>query len=279
MKVLRFCLSAIASICVITSCQDSNKEAKAYLENIHRLYNAQEYDSAKQKIDSIQILYPKAFEQIKEGLALLQDVRKAQDSKQIAYCDSIIAILTVKTDSIKQGFILEKNKEYQETGRFVPKHLSSTSLSGNFLRSGVDEDGLLYIESVYTGSQLHNMIKVQTKDGVFTETLPVDDDGLNFRFNNLGRQYEVIKFSKEDENGLAKFISANADKPLTVVLKGKNSLTYPLSNLSKRAISDSYQLSLLMSEIDSLKNIKEISLIRIEYLNRKQQSDSIQTNE
>lgn len=279
MKALRICLLAIIGICFITSCQESNKEAKAYLQNIRELYASKQYNLAKQKIDSIQILYPKAFEEIKEGLALLQDVRRAQDSEQIAFCDSMVAVLTVKTDSIKQGFILEKNKEYQETGRFVPKYLPSTSLSGNFLRSGVDEEGGLYIESVYIGSQFHNMVKVQTKDGIFAETLAVDDDGLNFRFNNLGKQYEVIKFSKNDENGLAKFIYANNDKPLTVTLKGKNSLTYPLSNLSKKAISDSYQLSLLISQIDSLTNVKEISLARIEYLNQKQQTDSIQVSE
>lgn len=263
-------LSIIASTFIAFSCGDSNKGAKDYLLNIRNLYKAGEYDAAKVKIDSIQVLFPKAFAEIKEGMVLLQDVRKAQDKKQVAYCDSLVDILAFKIDSMKQNFTLDKNKDYEEMGRFIPKALPSTFLNTNLLRSGVSEDGQLYIESVYIGSQFHNMVRIQTKDGTFVETLAVNDDGLNFRFNNLGKQYEVIKFTKTDENGIAKFIYANADKPLTVVLKGKNTLSYPLSVNSKKAIAESLQLSTLMLEADSLEDVKKLSLARIEYLNRKQ---------
>jgi len=278
MKAMKIYLSVIVCLIVMASCRDSHKEAKEYLQDIHNLYNAGKYDLAKQRIDSIQVLYPKAFDQIREGLALLQDVRKAQDKNQITFCDSALAVLTVKIDSVKQNFSFEKDKEYEEYGRFVPKYFPAKSLSGTLLRSGVGEDGYIYIESVYLGSQYHNMLRIQTKDGTFAETLPVDDDGMNFRFSNLGKQYEIIKFSRADENGLSRFIYANADKPLTVTLKGKNTYSYTLTNNSKRAISDSYQLSLLMLQADSLKNVKEVSLARLEYLNRKQQPDSISGN-
>jgi len=271
MKKRNVWLLLMACMFVVFSCGESNKEAKEYLLQIRGLYDSGEYDEAKSKIDSIQVLYPKAFEQIKEGMALLQDVRIAQDTKQIAYCDSLIKVLQTKIDSVKHNFVFEKNKDYEETGRFIPKVLPGTSLSSTMLRSGVAEDGGLYIESVYIGGQYHNMVRVQTKDGEYAETLAVEDDGLNFRFNNLGKQYEVIKFSKSDENGLSKFIYACADKPLTVVLKGKNTFTYPLSVNSKKSISESYQLSVFMQQADSLSNVKEVSQARIEYLNRKQQ--------
>lgn len=273
MKKKHLWLSMIACISITFACGESDKEAKQYLLSIRNLYEAGEYDAAKTKIDSIQILYPKAFSQIKEGLVLLQDVRKAQDTKQIIYCDSLINILGQKIDSVKQNFTLDKNKNYEEIGRFIPKALPTNNLASNHLRSGVTEEGQLYIESVYTGSQYHNMARIQAKDGTYVETLAVNDDGLNFRFNDLGKHYEIIKFSGTDENNVAKFIYANADKPLTVVLKGKNTISYPLSVNSKKSISESLQLSAFMHESDSLKNVKEVSAARIEYLSRKKQGE------
>ncbi|MFR9165478.1 MAG: hypothetical protein ACLVKO_04315 [Dysgonomonas sp.] len=279
MKTFIFTILIIPIICFASACSDNNKEAKAYLENIRKIYSAGDYETAKQKIDSIQILFPKAFDQIKEGMALLQDVRKAQDEKQVAYCDSVINALQPRIDSVKQAlFSYERNKEYEESGRFRPKGTSSSVLNQTTLRSGVEEDGTLFLESVFVGgNQFHNKIKVSTKDGGFAETLAVNDDGFNFRFSNMGKQYEVIKFIRENENSVARFIYANSDKPLTVSLEGKNRMTFGLSNAAKKAISDSYQLSVIMLQADSLRNVKDIAQKKIEYLNNRQQKNVTDT--
>ena len=250
----------------IISCSEDNKEAKKYVENIRNLYQNGDYKTAKHKIDSIQILYPKAFAEIKEGLALLQDVRRAEDIKQIAFCDSTMLVLQMKTDSVKQAFIYDRNLDYEETGKYLPKATSAQILSGTILRSGVNEDGKIYLESVYIGGQSHNMVRVSTKDGLFAETLVAEGDGVNYRFNDLGKQYEVLRFDKSDENGVARFVAAFADKPINVTLKGKNTMSYPLSNIAKKSISDSYRLSDLMLSMDSLKSVKEVSTARIKYL-------------
>lgn len=261
-----------------SACSKSNKEAENYLQDIQSLYQEGNYELAKQKIDSIQILYPKAFDQIKEGMALLQDVRRAQDSRQVAYCDSSITILSSRIDSLKQSFVYERDKEYEEMGRFLPKPTSGKILTSTMLRSGVNEDGSLYIESVYIGGQYHNKVYVADKDGSYAETLEVSDDGLNFRFNDMGKQYEVIKFGKSDENGVAKFIYACMDKPLTVTLKGKNSTSYLLSAMVKKSIADAYQLSTTMLEMDSLNNVKEIAQKRLEYLDIQKEKKEQQDN-
>lgn len=268
MKAINTFVCSVLCIFILSACGDSNKEAKDYLQNIRSLYEAGDYDSAKQKIDSLQTLFPKSFDQIREGLALLQEVRLAQDAKQLAYCDSTLNVLQSKTDSLKQYFTVEQNKTYEENARFIPKGTPAT-LSGTTLRTGVNADGSMYIESIYIGSQYHNQVKVTTKSGTFAETLPVTEDGLNFRFTDLGKQYEVIKFAKQDDNGVAKFIYVNADEPLTVTLKGKNTTNYSLSKQAKTGISNSFQLSALILQADSLRDIKIVVEKRIEYVNSK----------
>lgn len=275
MKTRNKIIYSVLLLFILSACGDSNKEAKDYLQNIRSLYEAGDYDNAKQKIDSLQILFPKSFDQIREGLALLQEVRKTQDTKQLAYCDSTLNVLQSKIDSVKQYFTIEQNKTYEESVRFVPKGTPAT-LSATTLRAGVNADGSMYIESVYIGSQYHSQVKVATKSGTFAETLPVTEDGLNFRFTDLGKQYEVIKFAKQDDGGVAKFIFANGNEPLTVSLKGKNTTSYVLSKPAKTGISNSFQLSSFMLQADSLRDIKIVVEKRIEYINSKMATESQQ---
>ncbi len=222
-------------------------------------------------IDSIEVLYPKSFDQIKDGMDLLQEIRLSQNQQQIQFCDSVISIMEPKIDSLKAYFIYDIDKEYQETGRYLPKGQSSKTLLGStMLRSGVAENGILFIESVYVGgTKYHDRIKISTKDGFFAETLPVISEGLNFRFTDSGKQYEVIKFTGTDENGIAKFIKMYAEKPLTVTLSGKNTTSFALSNTSKKEIIESYQLSTWILELDSIKSVKEKSEYLIDHLQRK----------
>ncbi|NDW19196.1 hypothetical protein D0T53_09755 [Dysgonomonas sp. 216] len=260
----------------IVACGEKNKEAKLYLEDIKSLYENEEYELAKQKIDSIQKLYPKAFDEIKASLALLQDVRKAQNIKQIAYCDSVVNVLQSRIDSIKQLFTYDINKEYQESGRFLPKTMPSKILSATTLRAGVKENGQLFIESVFVGNnKYHEAVKVSLKDGSYTETLPVNEDGLNFRFTDAGKNYEVITFTGKDENGIARFIYTFADKPLNVTLTGKSTTSFALSGTAKKAISDTYLLSDWMLCVDSLKSVKEKAELLIKYIDEKKNASAL----
>jgi hypothetical protein len=110
---------------------------------------------------------------------------------------------------------------------------------------------------------------VRTKDGFFVETQQVDDDGLNFRFSNDGKRYEIVKFSDADENGLARFVYICSNVPMTVTLKGKNAIAFPLPEAARKGIADSYLLSVWMQQTDSLKALKEKSELLIKYLKEK----------
>lgn len=271
MKKSIYVIILFLTILTAVSCGDKrNQQAIRYLDNIRVSYEQGRYDIALQQIDSIQILFPKAFQEIKDGLALKQEVRRASDQKQITLCDSLIVTYQPKIDSIKKLFTYRKEKD-DDYGVYIPKTVSGNTPTSTMLRSGVNDNGSMYIESVYIGEQIHNTIRISTKDDKFAESLSIEGDGFVFRFSHMGKQYEIIQATSVHDNGLAHFI-AYADAPLTVTLKGKNTTSFPLANIQKKAITDSYQLSKLMLQQDSLATAKDKAQMRIKYLDAKRDS-------
>lgn len=254
----------------LLACSSDDDSAQSHLDAARKYYKKKEFTLATQEIDSIKILYPRAIEQRKAGLALLDSVRRGENADIIYTCDSLVKLFEPKVEDTKKMFVYQRNKQYQEAGNYIPREQASDYITSTSLRSGVSESGQLYIESVFIGTQRHNKLKVSLKDGTFTETLPVTDDGLNYRFSNMGKGYEVIRFAGADENGVGKFISSNSDKYLTATIGGgTGSYTYTLSQIVKSAISKSYQLSVMMIQLDSLKTEKEKAEFRIYNLDNK----------
>ncbi len=266
----------ILSALIFSACGKKDDGAALRLNAARQLYAEKQYELAKQEIDSLKTLYPKSYKEIREGLAFLDTIRRGENTQIITECDSLISEFDPQVEKFKSEFSLQRDKRYQDTGYFIPKEsLSGGVISGTTLRSGIGEDGELYIESVFVGGkQKHNKIKVSAQDGTFAESAAVNDDGLNYRFSNMGKEYEVIRFSGSNDNGIAKFIFSNAQKPLTATLIGQGKYSYQLPSSIKSAISKSYQLSSMMLQLDSLKTAKEKAEFHIYYLdNKKEKKD------
>jgi hypothetical protein len=262
----------ISALLAVVACSSDEKAAQQQLNNARQLYNDGYYAEAKQEVDSLRSLYPKAFKQINESFLLVDSIRRSENKLTIKQCDSLIAIYIPMIDSVKKYFVYQRDEKYQETGTFIPKEgYTGLQLTSTLLRSGVEEDGKLYIESVFVGGQTHNKLKVSTKDGLFAESLQVEGDGFIFRFSNLGKQYEVIKYTDPNENGIAKFVVANQDKPITATLSGQGNYSFTLPKTSKSSIVKAYELSVMMSQMDSLKTEKEKAQFRIMNLDQKKE--------
>lgn len=266
----------VISLAIFFACGQKDNGAASRLDAARKLYTEKQYQLAKQEIDSIKILHPKSYDEIRAGLAFLDTIRRAENAKIITECDSLITLYEPEIAKVKTAFSFQKNKEYQETGSYIPKEsVSGGMISQTTLRSGVAEDGTLYIESVFVGpKQKHNRIKISTKDGSFAQSQPVTDDGLNYRFSNMGKEYEVIRFVGASENGIGKFIYVNSQTPLTVTLDGQSKYSYQISQSVKSAIGKSVQLSTIMLQMDSLKTAKEKAEFHIYYLDNKKNKGS-----
>ena len=79
-------------------------------------YERGDYEEAKLQIDSIKILYPKAFEARKAGQALMLDVETKAQQKTLAYLDSAFQ---AKTERIQchQGQIQTRKRCRISTSR------------------------------------------------------------------------------------------------------------------------------------------------------------------
>jgi len=242
-----------------------NDRVRLHLDAARKYYSEKEFQKAKQEIDSIHILYPRAFEERRAAIILLDSVRRGENKQTIDQCDSLIALYLPELEKMKAQFSYQRDKQYQDAGAFIPKEsVNGGIITGTTLRSGVGDDGILYLESVFVGGKhKHNQLQVATKDGSFVETQPENGDGLNYRFSNMGKEYEVIRFLGLKENRVAKFIFVNRDKSLSATLKGQNKYSYTLSQNIKSSVSKSFQLSTMMLQLDSLKTAKE----RAEYFN------------
>lgn len=257
----------------IAACSDNHQGAEQRLVNARTLLSQQEFAKAKAEIDSINILYPKSFDQRRAGMALLDTIRKAENLFVIASVDSQLVDLEKSLDKLKAEFVLKKDEKYQETGAYVPKQTGTSDvLNYNTLRSGVEEGGQLYLESIYIGGQKHNKVKV-TVDSESLESLELQGDGAIHRFSDLGKSYEIMRLAGKYENGLAKFIAENQEKNIKVTLLGSQSTSYTLPKDIKVSIAKSYELSAQMFFIDSLKTEKEKAAYRNFYLDNNKQTE------
>ena len=250
------------------SCSGKGRGPKIYLMEADKAYREGNYSLAKLKIDSIKTVYPKAFDEIREGFSLMQEVRLAENQRNIAFCDSMLRESYDQLNEMLTRFDFVRDDRYQEFGEYYPKaYPHQTSLGRNGLRSGVREKGALFIESILLGSTVsHNKVRVTSRDGSFAETGVVTADGLNYRFNTSERSYEIVRYIGNDENGIAQFIYTFHDQPLAVHFMGSRTVTANLTDAAKRGISHSFELSKLLLDIEQLKLEKEKSEVLIRYL-------------
>lgn len=250
-----------------SSCSNKNS-AKNYLSEAESAFKNGNYQLAKLKVDSVKNLFPKAFDEIKSGFALMQKIRLAENERNIAFCDSMLAINESVRREMLRNFDYVRNENYEEKGVYYPKiYPLQTSLSQNGLRSGVSETGALIIESIFAGSALkHTHVKVSTAGGEFAETLPVASDGLNYRFSTGERTYEIVRYTGKSENDIARFIYTFRQEPLTIAFIGNRNASHVLGEAQKKGISQSFEFALLISETEKLKFEKERSEALIRYL-------------
>lgn len=266
-------LSILSLVCLcglfLFSCKKENPQANALLTRARLQYASGRFDETKKTIDSISKITPKAFRQINEGLALLDSVRYGENIHTINQSDSLIRLMEVKIDKQKKLFSFVFDRQYQEKGRYIPKANPFAAVPAQMgLRSGVEANGEMFLESIADRPLHHVSVKVQIPEGTYAETKAVSDEGANYRFQAGGKNIEVVHYNTKRMNGVAGFIVANEHKSISVILHGKNSASFSLPANAKKGIVDSYTLSRLMAERDSIRFNAEKSKLLIKYLDK-----------
>ncbi len=268
---------AIAAFVCFTGCGEG-KEAQKRLDEAKSMYENKQFIAAKSAIDSINILFPREIEVRKEALTLMRLVEKGECEQNIAYCDSLLPIRIGELDGLKKGFAFEKDTAYDETGNYIWKTMTiEHNVERSYIRCGVNEQGEMYMASVYFGSSPieHTGLKLSIKDGTFAETPSIPyDGGVNYRFKDLGNTTEVVTYKGEDCKAVANFVSIVDEKErIKAEYTGKRSYSLYLSDTDKKAIKATYELALVLSEINAMQKEKEKAQKKIMLIDHKLNKD------
>lgn len=254
----------------LSSCGGGDqKKAEKQLVMAQEAFTAGEFNEAKMLIDSIKILYPKAFDARREGIQLMQQVELAEQTQSLAFLDSMMTIKNEELAAIIKNYTLEKDTAYQKVGNyFWPTQTVEKNTERSFLRFQVNEQGLMKMTSIYNGGKgiHHFAVKVTAPDGTFAET-PMSKD--YYETTNLGRVLEQCDFKAGEDGNVIGFINFNKDNNLKVEFIGDSKYNTTMSADDRKAAAGVYELSQILSTMSNLKKEQEEANQKIQFVNRK----------
>lgn len=255
---------------VLASCgNDAEKKANERLITARIAFEQGDYNEAKLQIDSIKILYPKAFDARREGISLMQQIELKEQQQSLVYLDSILQTKQKEFESIKNKYVLEKDAEYQQTGNyFWPTQTVEKNLHRSFLRFQVNEQGVMTMTSIYCGgSNLHHFaVKVIAPDGSFAET-PASKD--SYETTDLGEKIEKADYKMGADGNVMGFLYLNRDKNIKVEYIGDRKYTTTMTPADRQALASIYELSQLLSSIGQIKKEQEEANLKIQFVTKK----------
>lgn len=277
-------LILLAVMALTVSCGESiEQKAEHHLDNAKEAFSMGNFNVAKQEIDSIKILYPKAFEARKQGIKLMQQIEEAEQMRIIEYEDSMIAVAQAAFDKIKANYAFEKDERYQDIGLYTIKSQApQRNTDRTYIRAQVDELGRMTLISSYRGSSYihHDWLKLSVGE-VYVDT-PESRD--RHEFEDLGVYYEWLSFINGNDGGAAAFINANKDENITFTLyrkTGPDSSRPVYRNLKlnkddRYAIASLYDLSQILLSLNEHKNLREEAQRHLMFIRSKMKDESTQ---
>lgn len=255
--------------CTLFSCEDVEKKAGEKLQAAREAFELGNYNEAKILIDSIKMLYPKAFETRRAGIGLMQEVELKEQEKSLVYLDSMLQAKQKDFDAIKGKYTFEKDAEYQNIGNYLhPSQVIEKNLHRSFLRFQVDENGVMSMTSIYCGAHnIHHVaIKVTAPDGSFAETPAAKD---SYETTDLGEKIEKADFKLGEDGNVMGFLYLNKDKNIKVNYQGERPYSITMTAADRQALVSVYELAQLLSSMTEIKKNMEEANLKIEFVKKK----------
>lgn len=269
MKIMKKAAFLACLCCTLFSCSNVEKKAGEKLQAAREAFERGDYSEAKIQIDSIKILYPKAFETRREGIGLMQQVELKEQEKTLVYLDSMLQDKQKEVDALKKNYTFEKDAEYQRTGNYLhPSQVIEKNLHRSYLRFQVDETGVMSMTSIYCGPHnIHHLaVKVTAPDGSFAET-PASKD--SYETTDLGEKIEKADYKLGEDGNVIAFLNLNKDKNIRVNYLGERSYATVMTPNDRKAVAAVYELAQLLSSITEIKREMEEANLKIEFVKRK----------
>ncbi len=255
---------------LFAACDDGGeRKARAHLRQAEEAFAAGAYSEAKMQIDSIRVLYPKAFEARREGIALMQRVELEEQQANLVYLDSLLRARQADFEAVRGKFAFEKDTAYQEVGNyFHPSQTVERNVGRTFLRAQVDERGQMVLSSIYRGSYPihHHAVRVSAADGSFAETPRTDDV---YETSYLGTIQEQADFKLGEDGNAIGFIALNKGRDVRAEFLGDRKYAVHLPASDREAIAEVYALAQILSAMDGIKKQMDEARLKMDFIKRK----------
>ncbi|MBO7301644.1 MAG: hypothetical protein J6U58_02935 [Bacteroidaceae bacterium] len=270
MKKIQFIPLFLFLAFILSSCEKSVEEpARILLDKAQTLYEAGNYNSAKQTIDSMGISFPKAYKTRREGEILRRRIMLDEKQRDVEYFTALYDSLAVQRDEMVKSFTLNKNSKYQDEGfYFVPSQSLGANPFNNFLRAIVKESGDAYIMSYYRGNKIgYNTVKVSSGDSFVICDAPF----LSRSYKEYGVYNERRDYKYGNDGGIMDFIAV-ADGPLRVeLLGGTEKCRYTLRNEDAIAVRRILELSKLLKAVNEAAAMRDEAQRALDFLLKSQE--------
>jgi hypothetical protein len=260
-------------VLALTAC-GKREEAREQLQQARMLYENKQFGAAKNTIDTLRIRYPRELEVLKEALVLMRQVERGESERNMAFCDSLMPVRMEEAEKLKKGFVFEKDSIYEKIGNYVWKQqVIERNVERSYIRCGVNEKGEIYLASVYFGKRPlnHTGLKLSLPNGSYAETVSIPyDGGMNYRFKDEGNVTEVVTYKGENGLSAMHFVYLAPDKArIKAEYTGGTAFSLPLGENDRKAIRATYDLAVVLKDIEFMRREKEKSIKKILYIDSK----------
>lgn len=267
-RILLYVLVVLMAV----SCGPNKKElASALLQEAQVAMVGSDFNRAKLKVDSINLLFPDQIEEVVEGQRMMQRIELDEQELSLGYYDTILVKRKTSFEELKSAFVYQKGKFEGYAGTYIHKRQQvKNSHDRCYVRAYLDEKGDFYISSRFHGKGhiQHNSIKVYD-DGLFAKTAEIPSSSFDNRTFDDGEDYwETVNYRDGSDNGVVSFVVNNYDSRLKVQFIGKKHHYIVMESFDKEAIRDAYNLSLVIKEIAEMETSKTATEERIAELKK-----------
>ena len=275
MKTKTLILASLA--CLLAACaEDVERSAQEYLTRAQDLYAHKQYHTAKLQLDSIKVLYPKAFDTRKQAQALLLQVELAESEAGKAYVDSLLHDVSAKVAHLTAKLYLDKDVRYQEVGHYYASaHRIENNVSRSYLRPQVDERGACTIVAFYRGKPIQaHTLRLTATDGTFVELKAAYEPYVSS--DALGRT-ERTDFVVEPDNNVASFVALQQGKSVKATLVGESgNANIILAKADAQALQTVCELGAVLRSVSNLQAQSQELERRIRFFTTRIEGDTVQ---
>lgn len=272
MNIKHLLLTLMAGLLMASCAEDVEKQAQPYLLRARQSYDNGLYALAKLQIDSIKLLFPKAFDSRAQAQALLIDVELAEASAGKAYADSLLEAAQTRVAPLTKGLYLDKDARYQDVGHYyAPRHRTEQNVGKSYLRPQVDEKGRFSIAAFLRGRTIDaHTLRVAAPDGTFVEMKAMAEPYV--MKDALGRT-ERTDFVPDTCGNVVDFVALHADEALRATLTGEGGkVQMPFAKADVKALLQVGELARVLSAIGELERQQKEAERRILFFEQRRQS-------